>query len=321
MTAQGVIGRQKALTAKVSQTSAVASGQISSVNGTVKAAVNQQRALVGKAIQTSYVSGVARIVASSAGGSSYEVVTLNLETVTASFDMTASTLNLEIVTASRVLLTAAGSPPLTFTSNGSPLEDYVIFGAAGGVGNLSSANLFVGVSLEAGSIYSDSGAPYDRSARLRSNDFITLPAGTYHINATKSVYAADLNLMCWGFKYDANGDYIGTAGDYWASLPVDFTFNSACKFKIVFAYSNYITEIHPEQISSVSVQDLSNGAAIPVTCGGVTKTITVSKPLYDGDSISMTDTSVQIPTVSGSNTLTVGTEIQPASVTISYRIA
>lgn len=321
MTAQGVIGRQKALTAKVSQTSAVASGQISSVNGTVKAAVNQQRALVGKAIQTSYVSGVARIVASSAGGgSSYEVVTLNLETVTASFDMTASTLNLETVTASRVLLAAAGSPPLTFTSNGSPLEDYVIFGAEGGVGNLSSANLFVGVSLEAGSIDSASGEPFDRSARLRSDDFITLPAGTYHINATKSVYAADLNLMCVGFKYDANGDFIGTTGD-WASLPVDFTFNSACKFKIVFAYSNTITEIHPEQISSVSVQDLSNGATIPVTCGGVTTVITVSKPLYDGDSISMTDTSVQIPTVSGSNTLTVGTEIQPASVTISCRIA
>ena len=91
MTAQGVIGRQKALTAKVSQTSAVASGQISSVNGTVKAAVNQQRALTGKAIQTSYVSGVARIVASSAGGSSCEVVTLTPETVTAGFGVTAST--------------------------------------------------------------------------------------------------------------------------------------------------------------------------------------------------------------------------------------
>ena len=320
MTAQGVIGRQKALTAKVSQTSAVASGQISSVNGTVKAAVNQRRALVGKAIQTSYVSGVARIVASSAGGSSYEVVTLTPETVTAGFGVTASTLNLETVTASRVLLTAAGSPPLTFTSNGSPLEDYVIFGAEGGVGNLSSANLFVGVSLEAGSIYSDSGAPYDRSARLRSDDFIALSAGTYHINATKSIYAADLNLMCVGFKYDANGDYIGSTGD-WSSLPVDFTFNSACKFKIVFAYSNYITEIHPEQISSVSVQDLSSGATIPITCGGVTTVITVGEPLYAGDSISMTDTSVQIPTVSGSNTLTVGTEIQPASVTISYRMA
>ena len=58
------------------------------------------------------------------------------------------------------------------------------------------------------------------------------------------------------------------------------------------------------------------GVKIPITCGGTTTNIYLDAQLMDGDTISLTSTGVNIPTVSGSNTLSVGTTVQPSEMSI-----
>lgn len=58
------------------------------------------------------------------------------------------------------------------------------------------------------------------------------------------------------------------------------------------------------------------GYKIPITCGGETTNIYLDSPLYEGDSISLSTAGVEIPTVEGENTLTVGTTVQPSAVEI-----
>ena len=48
--------------------------------------------------------------------------------------------------------------------------------------------------------------------------------------------------------------------------------------------------------------------------------IFLDEPVYEGKSVSMADTSIQIGTIDGTNILTVGTEVQPSGVEIKGRI-
>lgn len=50
----------------------------------------------------------------------------------------------------------------------------------------------------------------------------------------------------------------------------------------------------------------------------ITTNIYLNEPLSEGESISMSDTRISIPTVDGTNILTVDTEVQPSEVYIKY---
>ena len=52
--------------------------------------------------------------------------------------------------------------------------------------------------------------------------------------------------------------------------------------------------------------------------GGTTTNIYLDEPLEESESISMSDTGVSIPTINGSNTLSIGTAVQPSKVFIKY---
>ena len=72
-----------------------------------------------------------------------------------------------------------------------------------------------------------------------------------------------------------------------------------------------------EGSSNVSVYE-PYGCKIPIVCGGATTNIYLNEPLGENESISMNDTGLSIPTINGTNILTVDTEVQPSKMYIKY---
>lgn len=58
------------------------------------------------------------------------------------------------------------------------------------------------------------------------------------------------------------------------------------------------------------------GYKVPVVCGGTTTNIYLDEPIGENESISLSDTNTNIPTLRGTNVLTVETTVQPSNVYI-----
>ena len=144
----------------------------------------------------------------------------------------------------------------------------------------------------------------------------------------KSNTGQNLNFSVRVFLYGA-GDaytYIGTLTNGWTPFPVRFTVgaNQVIKFAIAQDMGGVSTPLDPAYISVVKIQPrktITNGYTIPVvvSSGGSsqTTTLTVNKPLELSDTLTLSNTGVNIPTSSGENTLTVNTESKP-TVSILY---
>lgn len=221
---------------------------------------------------------------------------------------------------------SSGTVPITFTTTGNKLVDYSINGTYEGVGD-SSINYFSGT-LEQGAIYFDDGQLANDASRLRPTDYVELEAGDYLISIEKSNTGQNLNFSVRVFLYGA-GDtytYAGMANDDWTYFPLRFTVgaNQVIKFTIAQDMGGVSTPLDPAYISAVKIQPrktITNGYTIPVvvSSGGSsqTTTFTVNKPLELSDSLTLSNTGVDILTSSGENTLTVNTESKPI-VSILY---
>ena len=221
---------------------------------------------------------------------------------------------------------SSGMVPITFTTTGNKLVDYSINGTFEGVGD-SSINYFSGT-LEQGGIYSTSGRVYTSASSLRSTDYVELEAGDYLISIEKSDTGQNLNFSVRVLFYSADDvhTYAGVVINNWTYFPVRFTVeeNQVIKFVIAQDMGGVSTPIDPAYISAVKIQPrntITNGYTIPVvvSSGGSsqTTTLTVNKPLELSDTLTLSNTGVDIPTSSGENTLTVNTESKP-TVSILY---
>lgn len=260
-----------------------------------------------------------RITAASGGQGDTRYITTEIDT--------AEELTITPIQATATIYSkSSGTVPITFTTTGSKLEDYTINGTYEGVGD-SSINYFSGT-LEQGSINSNNGEPYVNALRLRPTDYVELEAGDYLISIEKSNTGQNLNFSAFVFLYSA-GDtytYVGTLKDEWIPFPFRFTVgaNRVIKFVIAHDMGYGSTPLDPAYISVVKIQPrktITNGYTIPVvvSSGGnsQTTTLTVNKPLELSDSLTLSDTGVDISTYSGENTLTVNTESKPI-VSILY---
>lgn len=221
---------------------------------------------------------------------------------------------------------SSGTVPITFTTTGNRLVDYSINGTYEGVGD-SSINYFSGT-LEQGGIYFADGQLFNNASRLRPTDYVELEAGDYLISIEKSNTGQSLNFSTVVFLYGA-GDthtYAGMANDSWMPFPFRFTVgaNQVIKFTIAQDMGGVSTPLDPAYISAVKIQPrktITNGYTIPVvvSSGGSsqTTTFTVNKPLELSDTLTLSNTGVDISTSSGENTLTVNTESKPI-VSILY---
>lgn len=61
------------------------------------------------------------------------------------------------------------------------------------------------------------------------------------------------------------------------------------------------------------------GYKVPVVCGGITTNIYLDEPIGENESISLSDTNTNIPTIRGTNILSVDTTVQPSNVYVKAR--
>ena len=253
------------------------------------------------------------------GGGDSRYVTTNIDTAT---EVTPLLRQETAIVYSR----SSGMVPITFTTTGNQLVDYSINGTFEGVGD-SSINYFSGT-LEQGAIQPADGQLANYASRLRPTDYVELEAGDYLISIEKSNTGQNFNFSVRVFLYGA-GDtytYAGMANDDWTYFPLRFTVgaNQVIKFTIARDMGYSSDPLDPAYISAVKIQPrktITNGYTIPVVVSSngssQTTTFTVNKPLELSDTLTLSNTGVDIPTSSGENTLTVDTESKP-TVSILY---
>ena len=284
----------------------------------LKAVIKQKNVLSGT-IKNSMQKICGRITAASGGQGDTRYITTEIDTAD---EVTVTPIQATAAVYSR----SSGTVPITFTTTGSKLADYTINGTYEGVGD-SSINYFSGT-LEQGAIYFDDGQLANNASRLRPTDYVELEAGDYLISIEKSTTGKNFNFSVRVFLYNSgdNYTYIGMANDSWTYFPLRFTVgaNQVIKFTIAQDTGGVSTPLDPAYISVVKIQPrktIANGYTIPVvvSSGGSsqTTTFTVNKPLELSDTLTLSNTGVNIPTSSGENTLTVNTESKP-TVSILY---
>ena len=163
--------------------------------------------------------------------------------------------------------------PITFTTTGTALTDWKIYGNEDGLGDYTGADLYSGT-LEQGRIYDDSGGLDSSDTRIRSNGyFAALQAGTYRFNVTKSASASSAAMRACLYAYDNSGNYIGYFPSNWAELPFQVSLPAA-NYKMMISYTDN-GNILPSHVSSVScvpagsdVPTITDGYSIPVTVRG-----------------------------------------------------
>ena len=220
----------------------------------------------------------------------------------------------------------SGNPPLTFSSKGGFLKDYRIFGNTGGVGNRTK-NLFDGF-IEQGGITSTDGNNFSSNISCRTGYIVLEENQTYTISIPSN---AGFMIRYIGF-YKTNNTFshntANAAQTYTFTTPAD-TVSIRVAFK-----SDDDRSMTPERFEGQHIQieksDVSTdyepfGYKIPVTVSSGDNAhfyvIYTDSPLYENQSISLSDTDTPISTFSGINVISAGTDIQPDHITLKGRIA
>ena len=210
-----------------------------------------------------------------------------------------------------------GVPPLTFVSNGENLVDYRIYGASGGVGDIK--NLFDENSESVSGYIDNSGVfvPSPSNYPISTYDYINVLPNTYY--SYKAFIAANPNEKTIRVSYyTSNKAFISRYFEIGNGLTKKtITTPNNCFYVRLSIDDNFENVMLWEGSSDVSVYE-PYGYKIPIVCGGTTTNIYLDEPLNEGESISMSDTGVSIPTINGSNTLSVDTTVQPSSVYVKY---
>ena len=136
------------------------------------------------------------------------------------------------------------------------------------------------------------------------------------------------NSRWYGFVwYDENGNYISTSNVQNGSSTEYRTYTATSPSNARYLIINIAG--FPQTTDTISVSDLINfqleegptptdyepyGYKIPVVCGGTTTNIYIDEPIGANESKSLSDTNVNIPTINGTNILSIDTTVQPSNV-------
>ena len=210
-----------------------------------------------------------------------------------------------------------GVPPLTFVSNGENLVDYRIYGASGGVGDRTE-NLFDKDSESVAGFINNSGAIATvPNYPISTYDYINVLPNTYY--SYKAFIDAGPNGTIRVSYYTRNKAFISRYFKTSEELIKETIKTPNNCFYVRLSIDDDLENVMLwEGSSDVSVYE-SYGYKVPIVCGGTTTNIYLNEPLGENESISMNDTGVSIPTINGSNTLSVDTSVQPSSVYVKYK--
>lgn len=217
------------------------------------------------------------------------------------------------------------TPPLSFGSNGDNLTDWIIEGNCG-------KNLFnKDILADNYQLDRTTGLPVQNNNRCATLQ----PIDVSNYNSVTISFESDSTTKAMYSIFNGETLLARTT-----ELTSGSTVNTANATAIYFSFYNSVstvtavttdditnimlnsgsTALEYEPYAAVGNYDEDSGKyKIPITCGGTTTNISADAPIGVGQSISMTDTSISIPTVSGSNTLSVGTTVQPSKVYIKYK--
>lgn len=220
-----------------------------------------------------------------------------------------------------------GVPPLTFKTKSGVLLDYTIYGNTGGVGDRTN-NIC--------SFADNSGVVIRGITWSCENNIIHAQGTTTAVSPTNS----DDALVCilTGETGDFTLQQIATDPNINAYISIRRN-GSATYIHANETFTLYGDEQKVTVYAQISRADVTvdgslqimvhrnteiidfepYGYKIPIICGDTTTPIYLSTPLNAGYTLSKSDTGVEIPTVSGNNTLAVGTQIQPLKIKIKYR--
>lgn len=260
----------------------------------------------------------------------------------------------------RQIRTISGAPPLTFKANGAALKDYRIYGNDGGVGDLATdtADEHYGkykISVTCGGattkIY------LDEPLRMVGDeaDYVDFGGQTWHRVRKNLLQNTATSQTINGVTFTVNNDGSVTCNgaakgnaNFFIASNMEFLYGqelilSGClggtdsTYRIVgYRLHNdtaqgtvYVTDIEERFIfenthgnAGVRIQILSG-----YTCDNLTFYPMIRKADIEDDTyelyIKNTELDVTLPalpTLSGTNTLSVGTEVQPSSVTVKSKI-
>jgi len=227
-----------------------------------------------------------------------------------------------------------GVPPLTFTANGTPLLDYLISGntVQSGTPTSDSPIMPQGTGERTGNLLdykTVESTTYATATQI--SDGISV-SGRYYVQFRTVEFAVG-NTYTMSWKANTTS---GTSSPSWRFHYADNTYSTMEPSGGTLVAEKEVSEVLLYVSTSAScivefkeiMLNLGStplpyepyGYIIPITCGGVTTDIYIGdSPLYDGDTISMTDTGIEIPTAYGNNVLTVDTTVQPSNVYIEYK--
>ena len=216
--------------------------------------------------------------------------------------------------------TVSGVPPLIFKSDGSALKNYRFYGAAGGVGDydeesgkyvipvtIAGKNKFDGTLFNG--YYTDSTMTSIGGATGNYKSFkLLLSAGTYTFSCSVPVLV---------IRYITSDIY--RSNPIGSKYTQDYTFTLANDSYVSLAFRN---ESNTAWDDSTTIQVELSQSATEYEPFHEPSTINIflDEPVYEGESVSMADTSIQIGTIDGTNILTVGTEVQPSKVEVMGKI-
>lgn len=223
-----------------------------------------------------------------------------------------------------------GVPPLSFVSNGENLVDYRIHGASGGVGD-RTANLY----NESAAVDTDYFIKSDGSSAIggRGDRFLQVrldvTPSTYYVFSWLNAFLGSENNSAYIriAEYKANNQFIlRTLCNCSEQTDNSFLFHTGNNTTYIDMRIDSETSSRGQHLSGIMIVSGNTllthyepyGYKIPVVCGGTTTNIYLDEPLEENESISMSDTGVSIPTINGSNTLSIGTTVQPSNIYIKY---
>ena len=202
--------------------------------------------------------------------------------------------------------TISGIPPISFLSDGSDLSAWSITGASDGVGD-RTANLFDKSTAAEGYYIND-----DNGVRSYSDD--TSASDYIDVSGMENICISNTDMKRWGAFYDAEKVFVSGFNGY-GTVAVP----EGAKYARLTIRNAYVDEFMVNEGTTL-LQYVPYGYEIPITCNSVTQTVYLDEPIGNGESVSMASTGITIATGNGSNTLSIGTTVQPSAVSITGHV-
>lgn len=223
-----------------------------------------------------------------------------------------------------------GIVPLNFKALGQPITDWSIAGAQGGVGD-KTENLFDEKYQFGFYAFADGVYAYATNWVCSERLFPCDPETKYTLKI--SMIRSNPSRW-WGVVWYDSNKYFISATNFQPDTPqADITSVMESPPGARYFAINVASRINrPDAIVPSDVlQTMMNvgdtpmpyeqyGYRIPLTCGGETTNFYLDSPLSENDLISFLETHQRIPTITGQNTISINTAVQPSKIVIKGNI-